>query len=87
MSVTPRAPDATPGLAVQQAIAMKRSALHLSKRALGRNAGLSAAYVSSLEAGHLQPSLRAFAKLAVELRLTPAEIHLVVLTEARQELP
>lgn len=48
---------------------------------------MSAAYVSSLEAGHLQPSLRTFAKLAVELRLTPQEIHLVILSEARQEIP
>lgn len=74
-----------PGLAVQQAITMKRSQLHISKRELGRRCGLSAAYVSALEAGHLKPSLRSFAKLAVELRLTPQEIHLIVITEATKE--
>lgn len=85
-SLTSRAPVAlTPGLAVQQAIQIKRTQLGLSKRELGRRCGLSAAYVSALEAGNLNPSLRTFAKLAVGLRLTPPEINLIVLAEASHD--
>ena len=71
-----------PELAVRHAIRLKREALGLRKRELGRRAQLSVAYVASLEAGSLKPGFNAFARLAVELRFTPSEIYLLIQNEA-----
>ncbi len=45
----------------------------LSKRALSYKAGLSASYVGKLEAGLIEPSVRAFAVIALALGLSSAE--------------
>lgn len=70
------------GISVNAVVQAKREELGLSKRELARVAGMSSAYVSALESGRLQPSLRAFARLAIELRLSPREIAYVVWAEA-----
>ena len=61
-----------------------RSRKGLSARALGAKAGVSAAYVSRLEADSLSPSLRTFARLAIALGLSPAEMWAVVVLEAQR---
>lgn len=78
MSEASPTPAIQPELAVTSAVRLKREALGLSRRELGRRAGLSEAYVSALEAGRLHPSFSAFAHLAVELRLTPTEIFYLI---------
>jgi transcriptional regulator with XRE-family HTH domain len=82
VGITSPAPAPQPELTTNDALRSKRERLGLSKRELGRRAGLSAAYVSAFEAGKLRPSFIAFARLAVELRLTPAEIFLLVQSAA-----
>lgn len=67
-----------PELAARRVIQLRRERLGISKRELGRRSSLSAAYVSALESGSLKPSLAAFSRLAVELRLTPKEIFMIV---------
>jgi transcriptional regulator with XRE-family HTH domain len=57
----------------------------LSARRLAALAGVSSAYVSRLEAGNLDPSLRSFARLAAALGLSPGEVWAVVLLEAAPE--
>jgi transcriptional regulator with XRE-family HTH domain len=47
--------------------------------------GQSGSYVSKLEAGTIEPSLRGFARLAKALEMTPQEIYTVVLCEAAGE--
>jgi transcriptional regulator with XRE-family HTH domain len=59
----------------------------MSKRALSQKAGLSASYVGKLEAGAIEPSVRAFAVIAVALNLTSHEVLFCVrclLAEVRQ---
>lgn len=46
----------------------------MSKRALSHRAGLSASYVGKLERSEIEPSVRAFAVIALALELTPQEI-------------
>lgn len=84
MSPSDSAPVTTPELTVEQAIQVKRVALRLSRRDLSHRAGMSLAYVSQLENGTIHPSLQAFARLARELRLTPAEIMVILAAEARR---
>lgn len=74
---------ARPDLTVSNAIRVKRERSGLSARELGKRAGLSAAYVSALESGNLNPSFQAFARLAIVLRFTPAEIFFLVQTTAQ----
>lgn len=50
----------------------------LSKSALSRKAGLSASYVGKLEAGAIDPSLRAFAAIALALELASHEVFFCV---------
>lgn len=78
MSTVSPTPAIRPELAVVSAVRLKREALGLSRRELGRRAGLSEAYVSAFEGGRLSPSFSAFAHLAVELRLTPTEVFYLV---------
>lgn len=55
---------------------------NVSARALSLACGLSESYVGKLEAGTIEPSLRAFAKLAKELRMTQREVAAVLAAEA-----
>lgn len=47
----------------------------LSTRELSRAAGLSASYVSKLESGSIEPSLKAFSRLATVTGMTMLEIR------------
>ncbi len=69
-------------LGVHNAIRLKREGFGLSRRELGRRAGLSEGYVSALEAGNLNPSFSAFSRLATTLRFTPSEIFYLTQSEA-----
>lgn len=64
-----------------QAIRLLRERAGLSARALSARAGLSPAYVGKVEAGVLDPSLRAFARIAVALGMTQQEIWWLVMAE------
>jgi transcriptional regulator with XRE-family HTH domain len=75
-----------PELTVEEAVRSKRVAHGLSCRELANRSRLSSAYVSALESGRLAPSLRAFARLAVELRLSPQELAFLVRAEAERPL-
>jgi transcriptional regulator with XRE-family HTH domain len=69
-------------LTLEEALKFKREALGLSQRELASRAGKSPAYVSALETGRIKPTLRSFAKLARELRLTGPELQAIIVTEA-----
>lgn len=64
--------------------ALREQRTNLSARALSINAGLSESYVGKLEAGVCEPSARAFAKLAIQLRLKPAEVWVLLSREANR---
>lgn len=63
-------------------IRFKRHAAGLSARALSIKAGLSPAYVCKVENGSIEPSLRGFARLAVALSMTKAELWVCINNEA-----
>jgi len=67
---------------VERLIRAKRELLGLSRRELGRRCDLSVAYVSAVETGRIAPSLRAFARLAMELQFSSLEMLFVVNAEA-----
>ena len=46
----------------------------LSKRALSQRAGLSASYVGKLEAGEIEPSIKAFVAISRALKLSEREV-------------
>lgn len=54
----------------------------MSARALSIAVGLSDSYVGKVENGTLDPSLRAFAKIAKGLGMTAPEIYVLVTQEA-----
>lgn len=68
-------------------IRRSREARHLSARALSAQADLSPSYVGKVEAGEIEPSLRAFARIAMALGLTSQEIRLCVLEASRTVTP
>lgn len=63
-------------------LSRKRRCRQLSANALSRVSGLSRSYVSKLEAGRLEPSLAAFARLAAALQMSPLEVFVAVMNEA-----
>lgn len=72
---------------VREAIRFARIRKGLSARALSRQAGLSPSYAGKLEAGEIEPSLRAFGQLAIVLGLSEVEVFFCVVTEARSPSP
>lgn len=60
---------------------MRREQKGLTARALSLAAGLSESYVGKVEKG-MEPSLRAFGKIARQLALTPREVYLLTMQEA-----
>lgn len=77
-SPSPAASVDLPELAVHLVLKSKRERLGLSMRELSRRAGLSESYVGALESGSLKLGFAAFARLAVELRLSAMEIYFLV---------
>lgn len=72
-------------LGVGQLLRSARERRGMSARAVSIEAKLSPSYVNKLEAGDLDPSLRAFARLARVLQLTTMEILYVVGTLGADE--
>lgn len=66
---------------VGQLVRAAREAAGLSKRQLSLAAGLSESYVGKVEAGHLNPTIGAFARIAESLNLNDREIVLIVKVE------
>lgn len=71
---------------VAESIKAKREQLNLSARSVSLQANLSPSYVSKLEQGDIEPSLRAFASIAVVLNFSTAEIVYTVMREAMTNL-
>ena len=63
------------------AVRYAREKKHLSARSLSLLAGLSPSYVGKLESGEIEPSVRAFAKIALSLEMSAQEIFLCLLGE------
>lgn len=63
-------------------IRLARKRRGLSARALSAMADLSPSYVGKVESGEIEPSLKAFARLALALQLTRQEIWLCVMESA-----
>lgn len=63
------------------AIQYLRARKNLSARKVSLLAGLSPSYVGKLEAGELEPSFRAFARLALVLDMSPQEVLFCVIQE------
>jgi transcriptional regulator with XRE-family HTH domain len=53
----------------------------MSARALSARAGLSPAYVGKVEAGTIDPSLKAFARIAIALGMSQQEIWWLIMSE------
>lgn len=70
-------------LCAADAVRVKRKQMGVSAGGLGVKAGVSRSYVSKFEQKQIiEPSLRAFCKLATALQMTPLEIFLVVHAES-----
>ncbi len=76
--------ERAPKLGVADAIQYLRTKRDLTRQALGLEAGLSQSYVGKVERGETQPSLRAFASLAVALGMKPEEAWVVIVAEAAE---
>lgn len=72
----PGAPEDIPELS--EMLRWFREQRGLSRYALSRKAGLSASYVGKLEGGHIEPSLKAFAAIALALELASHEVFFCV---------
>lgn len=67
-----------------EAIRHLRERHGLSARALSILCGFSPAYIGKVESGELEPSFKAFAKMAIVLRMTDQEILFLVVEEAKR---
>lgn len=67
------------------AVQVQRVDRGYSARALSLQAGLSPSYVGKLEAGEIEPSVRAFARIALVLGMNQAEIAFCVMQEGLHE--
>lgn len=65
--------------------ALREQRTDLSARGLSLAAGLSESYVGKVEAGQVDPSFRAFSKIAVHLGLKPGEAWVMMVREANRE--
>ena len=78
-----RAVDA-PDLPIGQAIELLRIPTGMSARALSLRSGLSESYIGKVEKGQMEPSLKAFARVARALGLSPREINILVARAGRE---
>lgn len=62
-----------------------RNRAKVSARQLSARAGLSASYVTKLEAGEIEPSLHAFSRIAGAVRMSDQEIVFCVRQESLRE--
>jgi len=70
--------ETTLKLTLGEGIQFLREKKGLSARQVSAAAGLSATYVSKVERGMMEPSLKAFGKIATALSMTDAETNLLV---------
>jgi len=70
--------DDTLKLTLGKGIQFLREKKGLSARQVSAAAGLSATYVSKVERGVMEPSLKAFGRIATALEMTDAEANLLV---------
>ena len=63
-------------------VRLRREELGKSARSTSLEAGQSGSYVTKLESGTIEPSLKAFSRLAAVLGFTPSEIWAIVACEA-----
>lgn len=68
-------------LKLGDAIRFLRLKRGISARSLSLSAGLSSSYVGKLEAGEIEPSVRAFGSIALALSMTSAEVMFCVFAE------
>lgn len=68
-----------------EAIRHKRTKMGLSTRALSQAAGLSTSYVSKLENGEIEPSVKAFGKLAIVLEMNYQEVYFCIVHEGLED--
>ena len=68
-------------------VRMAREARGLSRRQLSMAAGLSESYVSKLESGSVDPSVRRFAVLARQLGFNQRELFVLLTREAARHTP
>lgn len=71
---------------IGELVAHARRRVGLSARQLSAQAGLSASYVTKLEAGELEPSLHSFARIAMATKMTQAEVFFCVVQESLREV-
>lgn len=64
-------------------IRMVRERQKMSARALSAKANLSPSYVGKVESGEIEPSLKAFGRIALALHLSRQEIWLCVVESVR----
>jgi transcriptional regulator with XRE-family HTH domain len=72
----------TESITAEGLLRLKRQQRGLSARGLSVSAGLSDSYVSRLEAGSIEMSLKSFSKLAHALHMNIHEIALIINCEA-----
>ena len=70
---------------VGEGIRLLREREGYSARALSLKCQFSASYVGKVESGEIDPSVKAFAKLAIELKLSSQEIIYLIMEEAKGE--
>lgn len=63
---------------IRELLRLQRERREVSARRLSLDAGLSDSVVGKIESGEIQPSLRAFARIALQLQLSDREIALLV---------
>jgi transcriptional regulator with XRE-family HTH domain len=71
-----------PVLSVATAVKYARLRRKLTAKEVSRRAGLSPAYVSKVENGECEPSVRTFGAIAAVLGMTPHEVWVAVMAEA-----
>lgn len=69
-------------LPLGRAVQLCRVRAGVTARTLSLAAGLSESYVGKVEKGHIEPSLKAFARIAKQLGMSPREIYVLVIREA-----
>jgi len=76
--------EAASSLSVGGLLRFLRERQRLTAKEVSRRARLSPSYVSKVERGECEPSLRVFAAIARALGMTPLEVWFVVMHEGAQ---
>jgi transcriptional regulator with XRE-family HTH domain len=71
-------------MSVGEIIKYLREAQKRSARSLSLECGYSSAYIGKVESGEIEPSFRAFAKIARALHMNALEIDYIISQEANR---